>query len=143
MALEFAADVLKFSSSGLDSTLNASFLGCRRKVLSVQFQPNDEPTLPDNLQGEGERVELLKLFARSDIGLISIPPSCKAELLSGDNFSKYLSIHLQPEPVGETPPGEHQAGRRVGVGLEEVRHIGQAVPPSYSRLHRSDQREWF
>ena len=32
MALEFAEDVLKFSSSGLDSTLNASFLGCRRNV---------------------------------------------------------------------------------------------------------------
>merc|ERR1719242_2205175 len=58
--------VFRLSSSGLDSTLNASFLG-----------------FPDNLQGEGERVELLKLFARSDIGLISIPivpPSCSLNL---------------------------------------------------------------
>merc|ERR1719234_2761416 len=60
------ADVSRLSSSGLDSTLKASFLG-----------------FPDNLQGEGERVELLKLFAKSDIGLISIPivpPSCNLNL---------------------------------------------------------------
>jgi len=79
------ADVSRFSSSGLDSTLNASFLG-----------------FPDNLQGEGERVELLKLFARSDIGLISIPivpPSC----------SKNLSERLRLASIKE---GESSDSRR-------------------------------
>ena len=48
---------------------------------------DDGPTFPDNLQGEGERVELLKLFARSDIGLISIPivpPSYKNAFIITD-----------------------------------------------------------
>ena len=53
-------------------------------------------TLPDSLQGEGERVELLKLFARSDIGLISIPagppPSCKTQL--GIKISNMGDIQL-------------------------------------------------
>ena len=82
-------DVSRFSSSGLDSTLKASFFGCKKKThfqhLMLDYPFPDGPTFPDNLQGEGERVELLKLFARSDIGLISIPivpPSCKADLLT-------------------------------------------------------------
>ena len=65
-------------------------------------------TLPDSLQGEGERVELLKLFARSDIGLISIPagppPSCKTQLgIKISNMGDIQLTHSSHKEVFFTP----------------------------------------
>ena len=59
-------------SSGLDSNANASFLGWRKDNLYIALNA-EGPTFPFINQGEGERLELLRLLARSDIGLISMP----------------------------------------------------------------------
>ena len=59
-------------SSGLDSNANASFLGWKNHKLNIAWDAKG-PTFPFINQGEGERLELLRLLARSDIGLISMP----------------------------------------------------------------------
>ena len=76
--------------------------------------------MPDNLHGEGERVELLKLFARSDIGLISIPPSCKMvcqrKSKTGDNNTCSLNLSERLRLASIKPDGESESdSRRCGT----------------------------
>ena len=72
-----------FSSRITDGGLRVVFrarLQCERELFGLEKKHKlnialdaEGPTFPFINQGEGERLELLRLLARSDIGLISMP----------------------------------------------------------------------